>query len=196
MTGGVYHYAVFLDQVHVPKDSLLGKAEAGCTHRLAGLDTDRFWGRFSKSPALTRNLAQLVVDANTTVRRGQPLARDPVVRRQLATIATDTEVLRMLFYRHGWLIQEGLPTPYASAMHKGLADETGQQLAALGMALLGLYGPRKAGSRWAQLHGDIQHLDQTTMGHTIAGGTSEVLHTTVAMRGLGLPREPRGRSGA
>jgi hypothetical protein len=25
-------------------------------------------------------------------------------------------VLRMLFYRNGWLIKEGLPTPYESAI--------------------------------------------------------------------------------
>jgi hypothetical protein len=194
MTGGVYHYEVFLDQVRVPKDYLLGKEDEGFTQLLAGLDTDRFWGRFYKAPALKRILDQLVAYANTTVHRGQPLARNAVVRRQLATIATDIEVLRMLFYRNGWLIKEGLPTPYESAINKVLADETGQKLAALGMELLGLYGPLKEGSRRAPLHGYIQHLYQTTMGHTIAGGTSEVLRTTVAMRGLGLPRESRGRS--
>jgi alkylation response protein AidB-like acyl-CoA dehydrogenase len=194
MTGGVYHYEVFLDQVRVPKDYLLGKEDEGFTQLLAGLDTDRFWGRFYKAPALKCILAQLVAYANTTVHRGQPLARNPVVRRQLANIAMDIEVLRMLFYRNGWLIKEGLPTLYESAMNKVLADETGQKLAALGMELLGLYGPLKEGSCWAPLHGYIQHLYQTTMGHTIAGGTSEVLRTTVAIRGLGLPREPRGRS--
>ena len=52
MTGGVYHYEVFLDQVHVPKDYLLGKEDEGFTQLLAGLDTDRFWGRFYKAPSL------------------------------------------------------------------------------------------------------------------------------------------------
>src|SRR4029450_14009511 len=118
MTGGVYPYEVFLDQVRVPKDYLLGKEDEGFTQLLAGLDTDRFWGRFYKAPALKRILDQLVAYANTHVRRAQPLARDPVVRRQLAGIATDIEVLRMLFYRNGWLIKEGLPTPYESAMNK------------------------------------------------------------------------------
>jgi alkylation response protein AidB-like acyl-CoA dehydrogenase len=194
MTGGVYHYEVFLDAVRVPKDYLLGQEDEGFTQLLKGLDTDRFWGRFYKAPALKRLLQELIGYANTATRHGQPLAKDPLVRRQLASIATDIEVLRMLFYRNGWLIREGLPTPYESALNKVFADETGQKLAALGMELLGLYGPLKEGSRWAKLHGKMQHVYQTSLGHTIAGGTSEVLRTTVATRGLGLPRESRVRS--
>jgi alkylation response protein AidB-like acyl-CoA dehydrogenase len=194
MTGGVYHYEVFLDAVRVPKDYLLGQEDEGFTQLLKGLDTDRFWGRFYKAPALQRLLRELIAYANTATRHGQPLAKDPLVRRQLASLATDIEVLRRLFYRNGWLIREGLPTPYESALNKVFADETGQKLAALGMELLGLYGPLKEGSRWARLHGKMQHVYQTSLGHTIAGGTSEILRTTVATRGLGLPREARARS--
>ena len=194
MTGGVYHYEVFLDTVRVPKDYILGQEDEGFTQLLKGLDTDRFWGRFYKAPALQRLLRELIAYANTATRHGQPLAKDPVVRRQLASLATDIEVLRMLFYRNGWLIREGLPTPYESALNKVFADETGQKLAALGMEILGLYGPLKEGSRWAKLHGKMQHVYQASLGHTIAGGTSEVLRTTVATRGLGLPRASRARS--
>jgi hypothetical protein len=194
MTGGIYHYEVFLDAVRVPKDYILGKEDEGFIQLLKGLDTDRFWGRFYKAPALKRILRELVAYANTTSRRGQPLAADPLVRRQLASIATDIEVLRMLFYRNGWLIREGLPTPHESALNKVFADETGQKLAALGMELLGLYGPLKEGSRWSKLHGKMQHVYQTSLGHTIAGGTSEVLRSTVATRGLGLPRESKARN--
>ncbi len=194
MTGGVYHYEVFLDTVRVEKDYLLGKEDEGFVQLLKGLDTDRFWGRFYKAPALKRILDQLIEFANITMRRGKPLAHDPAVRRQLAGLATDIEVLRMLFYRNGWLIRESLPTLYESALNKLFADETGQKLANVGMELLGLYGPLKSGSRWARLHGSMQHIYQTSLGHTIAGGTSEVLRTTVATRGLGLPREPKVRN--
>lgn len=193
MTGQVYHYEVFLDQVRVDKDYLLGKEDEGFVQLLKGLDTDRFWGRFYKAPALQRVLNELVAYANTTMRHGQPLARDAIIRHRLASLATDIAGLRMLFYRNGWLIKEGLPTPYESALNKVLADETGQKLAALGMELLGLYGPLREGSHWVKLHGSMQHLYQTTMGHTIAGGTSEVLRSTVATRGLGLPRATQSR---
>ena len=191
MTGGVYHYEVFLDAVRVPKDFLLGREGEGFVQLLRGLDTDRFWGRFYKAPSLKRTLSGLVEYANTTVRHGQPLARDPVIRRRLSELATELEVIRLLFYRTGWMIERGMPTPYESALGKVFADETGQKLAALGMEMLGPYGSLTGDSRWAPLRGEIQHVYQTSLGHTIAGGTSEVLRTTIATRGLGLPREER-----
>jgi alkylation response protein AidB-like acyl-CoA dehydrogenase len=191
MTGEVYHYEVFLDGVRVPADYLLGRENEGFAQLLTGLETDRFWGRFYKAPSLRRVLDELVAYANATTRSGARLSVDPVIRRQLATMATEIEALRMLFYRAGWMLQEGLPVTYESTLGKVMADEAGQKLAALGMELLGLYGPLVPGSRWTKLGGSIQHLYQTTLGHTIAGGTSEILRTTIAVRGLGLPAEPR-----
>ena len=89
------------------------------------------------------------------------------------------------------MIQEGMPTPYETALVKVMADETGQAVAALGMDMLGLYGPLTQESGWAKLNGSIQHVYQTSLGQTIAGGTSEILRSTVATRGLGLPTEAR-----
>ncbi|MBI2217040.1 MAG: acyl-CoA dehydrogenase family protein [Candidatus Rokubacteria bacterium] len=194
LTGEVYHYEVFLDGVRVHRDWVLGREHEGWAQLLRGLDTDRFWGRFYKAPMLTRVLRRLVDYANTTVRDGGWLAHDAGVRRRLAAMATEIEVLRVLFYRIGWMLAEGLPTPYEAALAKVMADEAGQKLAALGLELLGPHAALPPSSPWAALAGEIQHLYLTTMGHTIAGGTSEVLRTTVATRGLGLPREPRART--
>jgi len=191
LTGEVYHYEVFLEEVRVPADYLLGKEGEGFTQLLRGLDTDRFWGRFYKAPMLRRILTELVRYANVTTRGGAPLARDPGIRRRLATLATDVQAVRMLFYRIAWMIREGMPTPYETALVKVMADETGQAVAALGMEMLGLYGPLTQDSRWAKLNGLIQHVYQTSLGQTIAGGTSEILRSTVATRGLGLPAEAR-----
>jgi len=191
LTGEVYHHEVFLDDVRVSAELMLGPEGDGFQALLNGLDADRFWGRFYKAPALERVLRQLVSYANTTQVRGVPLARDPGVRRRLAAIAAEIAALRLVFYRTGCLIRDGAPLSYETAMAKVYADETGQKLARLGMDLLGVWGPLREASRWAKLGGQISHLYLTTLGHTIAGGTAEILRSSVAVRGLGLPAEPK-----
>ena len=188
LTGDVYHYEVFLDEVRVPEGARLGPEGEGFVALLNGLDSDRFWGRFYKAPALERVLARLVEYANTTHANGVPLARDTGLRRRLASMATELAALRWLFYRAACLIRDNAPITYETAVAKVLADETGQKLARLGMDMLGLWGPLRAGSHEARLDGEISHAYLTSLGHTIAGGTAEILRTTVATRGLGLPR--------
>jgi len=187
LTGEVYHYEVFLDDVRVSADLMLGPEGEGFLALLNGLDSDRFWGRFYKAPALQRALRQLVDYANTTITDGKPLAANPLVRRQLAHMATELAALRLMFYRAACLMRDGAPITYETAVAKVMADETGQRFAQLGMDLLGLWGSLRAGSPWAKLGGGMFQSYLTSLGHTIAGGTAEILRTTVAVRGLGLP---------
>jgi alkylation response protein AidB-like acyl-CoA dehydrogenase len=187
LTGEVYHYEVFLDDVRVPADLMLGPEGEGFVALLNGLDSDRFWGRFYKAPALERMLGQLVDYANTAIVDGRLLATNPVVRRQLAHMATELAALRLMFYRAACLMRDGTPVTYETAVAKVMADETGQRFAQLGMELLGLWGSLRAGSPWARLDGRMSQSYLTSLGHTIAGGTAEILRTTVAVRGLGLP---------
>lgn len=191
LTGEVYHYEVFLDDVRVPEHVRLGREGEGFAVLLKGLDTDRFWGRFYKAGALSRLLRGLVDYANATERGGRRLSRDPGVRRTFAALASEIEALRLLFHRVGWLIRRGEPIAWESALAKVMADELGQKLAAFGMELLGPFAPLRPDSPWAPLRGEVQHAYLTSMGHTIAGGTSEILRTTVATRGLGLPSADR-----
>src|SRR5437762_4680146 len=125
LTGDVYHYEVFLDDVRVPGDFRLGPEGEGFVALLNGLDSDRLWGRFYKAPAMERVLHQLVEYANTTTVRGAPLARDPLVRRRLAGAAVDVAALRTLLYRLACLLRDGPPITYETALAKVLADETG-----------------------------------------------------------------------
>jgi alkylation response protein AidB-like acyl-CoA dehydrogenase len=191
LTGEVYHYEVFLDDVRVPADVMLGPEGEGFQALLNGLDSDRFWGRYYKAPALERVLRQLVHYANTTQANGTPLARDGYTRRRLAAMATEIAALRALFYRAACLLRDGAPITYETAVAKVMADELGQKLGRLGMDLLGVWGPLREGSPHARLDGRIAHDYLTSLGHTIAGGTAEVLRTTIAVRGLGLPADRR-----
>ena len=185
LTGQVYHYEIFMDGVRVPRDWVLGKPGEGFNQLLKGLDTDRFWGRFYKAPFLRRIVGLLVDYVNAaspaTRSRGDDSPRRP----------SEIAALRALFLRAAWLIERDLPATGPVSAAKVLADELGQRVLSMGMELLGPYGVLRAGSRWARLRGEIEHQYQTSWGHTLAGGTSEIQRTTIAVRALGLPAEPR-----
>jgi alkylation response protein AidB-like acyl-CoA dehydrogenase len=53
---------------------------------------------------------------------------------------------------------------------------------------MGLYGQLEVGSKWAPLNGRIEHAYLSSVGMTIAAGTSEIMRLIIATRGLGLPR--------
>jgi alkylation response protein AidB-like acyl-CoA dehydrogenase len=188
LTGRVYHYEIFMDGVRVPRDWVLGKPGEGFAQLLKGLDTDRFWGRFYKAPFLRRILGLLVEYVNSA------MPGDAVARRRLAHAATEIAALRALFLRAAWLIERGLPATGEVSAAKVMADELGQRVLSMGMELLGPFAVLRAGSRWARLRGEIEHQYQTSWGHTLAGGTSEIQRTTIAVRALGLPAEPRARA--
>ena len=188
LTGRVYHYEIFMDGVRVPRDWVMGKPGEGFGQLLKGLDTDRFWGRFYKAPFLRRILG-LLVDYVNGARPG-----DSVARQRLAQAATEVAALHALFLRAAWLIERGMPATGEVSAAKVMADELGQRVLSMGMELLGPYGVLRGGSRWARLRGEIEHQYQTSWGHTLAGGTSEIQRTTIAVRALGLPPEPRARA--
>ncbi len=116
------------------------------------------------------------------------LAGDPLVRRNLAEMATEVEAARLLGYRTAWLIDRRVPIPGEGSMCKLAATEWAQRWANVGMELLGLYGQLSEESELAQLAGRIQHWYIRSFGLTITAGTSEVERSVLAMRGLGLPR--------
>ncbi|MCB1740525.1 MAG: acyl-CoA dehydrogenase family protein [Gammaproteobacteria bacterium] len=191
MAGAVYHHEVFLDGVELHQDHRLGEENAGFAVLLKGLDSDRFWGRFYKGPALARILDRLERFAREQRAGGASLWSDSETRRRFARLRTEVEVVRTLFWHCGCLLRDGDDTPYQTALYKVQADELGQKIAAFGMQLLGPHGTLAEGAPHEQLDGEIRHLYLSSMGQTIAGGTSEVLRTTVATRGLGLPRARR-----
>ncbi len=190
LTGEVYHYEAFLDDVRVPAWRVMGRPDEGFRELLKGLDRDRFWGRFCKPPALVRLLRLLREHAATTPDpEGDgtaPLLARPGAAHRLVELEAEVAGTRLLFHRFGHLLDQGIPTPYESALYKTMADELGQRVA---NAALDLLGPDVLlGGAGAPLGGAMRQLYLTSVGQTIAGGTSEVLRTTVATRGLGLPR--------
>ena len=69
-----------------------------------------------------------------------------------------------------------------------LADEMGQRLFRKGMQIMGPYSQLGENTKWAPMRAQMQTWYYSSFGHTIAGGTSEIIRNTIATVGLGLPR--------
>ena len=156
---------------------------------LAGLELDRFWGRYQKAAVCKRVLDDLIDYCKTNSRNGKPLHQDPVIRQKLAQMATEAEVCQLAFYRMAWMLDQKIPIKHEAALGKTFADEMGQRLMDLGMEILGLDCQLEEGSKLAPFKGLIERWYLTCRGHTIAGGATEVMKDTIARMALGLSKK-------
>ncbi len=178
---------VFYDDVHVPRRNLVGEENRGWYHIMISLDFERTAGVVRASD-VRRTVDELIKFAKEAKINGKPLAKDPLVRHKLAGLAVETEVGRMLAYRVVWMQTKGLIPNYEASMIKVYASELFQRVAHIGTQIMGLYGQLEIGSKWAPLKGAIEDAYLSTVGRTIAAGTSEIQRNIIATRGLGLPR--------
>ena len=182
---------VFFDEVRIPKRNLVGEKNRGWYHLATALDFERTPDFLFFPPAAIRPILEDLVEFVKQPRDGEPLARNPVVRRKLADMFIQLEVVRMLSYRIAWMLERGLIPNYEASIVKLFSTELHQRVANVGMEILGLYGPLQPGSKCAQIGGRIAYSCLNSISATIGAGTSEVQRLIIAIRGLGLPREPR-----
>lgn len=188
MSGAESFTEIFLEDVRVPKSCLLGEENRGLPLVFECLEGDRFWGRCLRHAGSKRDLEELVEYVNQSKYDGQNLKENQVVRDMLAEIAVELEVCRMINYKAAWLLNKGDSISWESSVVKTFADELGQRIANMGLQILGPQVQLRGKSKWASLRKRFTFLYTFNRGLTLAGGTSEIQRTTIALRGLGLPR--------
>ena len=186
MAGGQDFNEVYFDDVRVPSGNLVGQEDRGWYTLAVALDFER--SGVGYSAGARRTLEALVEYARQTERNGEPLSKNPNVRRKLAQRFTETEIARWLAYKVAWMQSQDMIPNAEASMSKMYGTELTQRVARTGMEILGMAGQISQGSKWAPLEGHIQQLYLSSVSSTIAAGTSEIQRNIVAQRGLGLPR--------
>lgn len=182
--GGSEFNEVFMTDVRVPVENLLGKEGQGWEIVSSALINER--SGIAGSIKFEQALEWLV---STT--QGQSKAADPCVRQRIAELAIKGAITRYAGLRTLTDTLKQRMNPHLSAAMKLMSTCLVQEYSEAAMDILGpwaaLMGDERApfGGRWAR-----QYLGDRSM--TIAGGTSEVQRNIVAQRILGLPRD-RGR---
>ena len=186
MAGGRDFNEVYFDDVRIPSGNLVGQEDRGWYTLAVALDFER--SGVGYSAGARRTLEALVKYARQTERNGEPLSRNPNVRRKLAQRFTETEIARWLAYKVAWMQSRDMIPNAEASMSKMYGTELTQRVARTGMEILGMAGQISQGSKWAPLEGHIQQLYLSSVSSTIAAGTSEIQRNIVAQRGLGLSR--------
>jgi 3-oxochol-4-en-24-oyl-CoA dehydrogenase len=197
MTGTHTFNEVFLDEVRLPLDSMVGRRGEGWSLAKVTLGNERV--SLSGSGALW-GMGPTASDLVDQV-RGSGHVLDPLMRQRVARLWMDGEILRLLRLRTVSAAVAGMePGPEAS-VRKALADEHGQQMMDLARDLAGARGmlqgtgPVAGGPTGAGVGGRAWPDHIWSFGFlfaaalTVGGGTSEVQRNIIAERTLGLPHD-------
>ena len=175
---------VFFDDVRIPKDSLVGQKHLGWYHLAAALDYERS----GLSGGSRRVVEGLVTLAKETERNGRPLADDPLIRQEIAQIAIENEIVRMMAYRIAWMFSKNQRPGSEASMSFLVSTQLSKHLMNVGIRLTGLHGLLERDSKWAVLNGRMERMYLSAASSGVGGGTTEIQRNIIATRGLGLPR--------
>ena len=176
MTGHAAFSEVFLDDVVVPDDCVVGEVDGGWRLARTTLANERV--AMSASSHFGRGVEDVLADV---ARRDDV---DPLLRDRVGTLVCEAHVQALLAFRTTLRQISGADPGPASSVRKLVGMRHQQDTAELRFELLGEQG--------LALDGDAAQLAHTMLNTrclTIAGGTSEVLRNVIGERILGLPRD-------
>ena len=177
---------VYYDDVRVHKSRLVGEKSKGFYYMMEALGSER--NQVFVPSRLRPILDSLITYVKTASFDGKRLAEDPVIRRDLARMAAEIEVIQVLADYSRWLESYELPMTHQPEMTKVMVSELEQRLMDIGMQILGPFGQLEESSKWVPLDGRIEWYYLHSFMTTIGAGTSEIGRNVIAQRGLGLPR--------
>lgn len=175
---------VFFEDVRIPAANLVGEENRGWYYVSMALDFERLMPHRRTQ----RFLNNLIDYAKNTAVNGQPLSKDPRVRKTLAQLAVDLEVARLLSLRSAWMIECGqVPNAEASILKVWLT-ELNERIARAAQDIMGPYASVRENDALAPAEGRLEKLYRGFPMNKFAGGTNQVMRNIIAQRGLAMPR--------
>ena len=176
---------VFLDDIWVHEDYLVGEVNKGWTYICEALDYERF--TFYTFSPLEEKILALNKLVGKSSRNGQSLLVELETRRKLARLMTDVETARGLQQTVIQAASQGEVPSIEAAMFKLYSSELHQRMANTALDILGPEGLLHKDDEAAPARGKWEWSYRATSLDTIGAGTSEIQRNIIARRGLGLP---------
>jgi len=188
MTGESEFNEMFFEDVHVPRQNLLGGLNEGWRVATTTLMNERGTTALASVMRYRIVFDEILDLVRSMTRNGAPAISDPVVRQRLAQFYVELEMLRFTSYRaFSQILRGGNPGPEGS-ISKLAWSELNQRMQEFVIELEGPASQLVKGSPYAVQGGRWQQHFLRSRGNTIEGGTSEIQRNIIAERVLGLPR--------
>jgi alkylation response protein AidB-like acyl-CoA dehydrogenase len=134
---------VYLDDVKVPIENLLGKEGEGFGILLEAISVERLW-----VGAQALGVAQAALDVALSYAKqrkalGKPITKLLTIQWHLAEMATQIEATRWLAYRTAFIRDQGQDIKFESSMVKLFASQAAVEVTRMGMQVTGAYGAMK-----------------------------------------------------
>jgi alkylation response protein AidB-like acyl-CoA dehydrogenase len=179
MSGGEHFCEVFLDNVPMGPDALLGAVGDGWRVAMSTLVSERSTAIFSRH-------AHVINAAEELLALALEPGVEPAELDRAVQLWSEAQLLRLTAYR-GLAIQAENPdngTPAALLIQRIQWGLTSRAIMTLGYRLASAQSGSGAAGRW-------RTLMLAARGWTIGGGTSEIQRNMIAETVLGLPRQER-----
>lgn len=170
-------YELYLQDVKVPKDRLIGPEGEGWKVMLSNLETERVLMSGAYVGVAQATLDEMLAYSRERQQFGRPIGNFQALAHAIADLQTEIDAARMLAYRAAWMLANGLPCSREGAMAKLKGSETYVAAARLGMQVMAGHGfatESVMSYRWRE-----------SIVAPISGGTSQIQRNGIA-RSMGL----------
>jgi alkylation response protein AidB-like acyl-CoA dehydrogenase len=163
---------VYLDEVYVPAQNLLGKEGQGFDILLEAISLG-WLGVAVEGVALAQAALEISLDyAKQRRALGKPLAKLPTIQWHLAEMASRIEAGRWLVYRTAFLRDQGRDIKYETSVAKLFASRMAVEVTSMAMQVCGSYGTMKTMS--------LERLYRDAKMAEIYVGVSEIQRSIIA----------------
>jgi short-chain 2-methylacyl-CoA dehydrogenase len=168
---------LYFDNVHVPKENLMGGLGNGSKIMLETLDSGRLTIA-AMGLGLARGAYEMAFKyAQNRNQFGKPISKFQAIAFKLADMATKIELAKNTLYHACWLKDQGHPFAKEAAMSKLYCSEIAREVADEALQIHGAYGLMR--------EYDIERFYRDQRLLQIGEGTSEILRVIIS-RQIGL----------
>lgn len=163
---------IFLTDVRVPKDAIIGAVDRGWRNVLKTLDYERCCLSAVNVGAAQSCLDKALAYTKQREQFGQRIADFQLTRAKLADMEMEIDAARLLLYRSADLVDRHIPNNKQSAIANLASSETYVRAALNGMRMMGGWG--------YLMEFDMQRHYRDSKLAEIGGGTSEILRIVIS----------------